>query len=315
MVISNIDQKILSLLYKMFDYEVANPIPDFRHGWSWDEVQIHAASINSFVLKGYVKNVFSTNSCTEYLLTEKGKETVIAARDSEHLERQTAEFGSAAEGTQDTQIDYDTMFSDIVGYDNIKELIRDSMQLEKPIHVLLAGPPAVAKTMFLSEIERVAGDQAMWLLGSGTSKAGLWEAIIENKPKYLLIDELDKMAVVDYAALLSLMEKGRLTRTKVGKNVDLHLTVWVFASCNEVAKIPKPVRSRFKEYNLVEYTPSEFIRVVTATLVKHEGLTETESTQIAIALAGKSNDVRDAVRVARLSKRKGVKKAIELIVD
>ena len=73
------------------------------------------------------------------------------------------------------------------------------------MHVLLAGPPALAKSLFLWDIEQVYGEQAIWLIGSATSKAGLWDLVAEHERRILLIDELDKMSAADTAALISLM--------------------------------------------------------------------------------------------------------------
>ena len=45
----------------------------------------------------------------------------------------------------------DQLFSNIVGYNDIKKLFRMSLSSEKPVHVLLVGPPASAKTLFMLE--------------------------------------------------------------------------------------------------------------------------------------------------------------------
>ena len=40
-------------------------------------------------------------------------------------------------------------FSDIVGYPDIKKLFMKSVVSKEPIHILLTGPPASSKTVFL----------------------------------------------------------------------------------------------------------------------------------------------------------------------
>jgi len=211
-------------------------------------------------------------------------------------------------------MDFANMFKDIVGYDNLKELLRECLQVDKPIHVLLVGPPALAKTMFLWDIENTWGEHAMWLVGSATSRAGLWDAVADKRPRILLIDELDKMTAMDTAALLSLMEKGRLVRMKVNRLLDLQLEVWVVACANRIYKMSPELLSRFKVFQINEYNATEFRNVVTNALVTHEGITSDEAAEIALRLVGKTHDVRDAVRVARLAKRVGVKRAVELLV-
>jgi len=43
-------------------------------------------------------------------------------------------------------------FQDIVGYEDIKRLFRMALDSESRTHVLLVGPPASAKTMFLTSL-------------------------------------------------------------------------------------------------------------------------------------------------------------------
>ena len=51
-----------------------------------------------------------------------------------------------------------------------------------------------------------------------------------KKPKYLMIDEIDKMSASDQASLLGLMETGELVETKVSKTRSIKLKTWVFAT-------------------------------------------------------------------------------------
>lgn len=310
-----IDPKYVELIVLAYEYELSHEMDPAKGttGWEWRQALIPPASISKMILLGLVKQTYSSNSCKEYRLTDLG--IVIANEELDRRKKQEQASELIEEDSQDLDAEtINNLFDDIVGYDNIKELFKESLQLPKPIHILLAGPPSVAKTMFLSDVERVTGLQSLWMLGSGASKAGIWNAIIDARPKYILIDELDKMAAVDYAALLSLMEKGRITRTKVGKQTDLKLTVWVFASANDIDNVPPALMSRFSVKHLKEYNAIEYMNVVRATLIRHENISEEDATKIAAELAGKSYDVRDAVRVARLSSRVGVEKALDLLI-
>jgi Holliday junction DNA helicase RuvB len=60
----------------------------------------------------------------------------------------------------------------------------------------LAGSPGSAKTMFLTEIMRYHKD-SYFVVGSNTTKAGLVNQLFERRPKFLLIDELEKMSTID----------------------------------------------------------------------------------------------------------------------
>ena len=82
------------------------------------------------------------------------------------------------------------------------------------VHILLVGPTASAKTMFLSSLIHLKN----WTTdGTAYTRDGLIDYLFENKPRYLLVDEIDKMAAKDQAFLLNLLETGIVTETKYGK--------------------------------------------------------------------------------------------------
>jgi Holliday junction DNA helicase RuvB len=306
-MVLDIAPKDIDALKKMRIWEGGADEEHMRLGFQWFDVGVHMGTINKLLTMGLVERTYSSRSAKHHKLTDKAK----AIMDGEAGSIQEAKE-AMGEPSEDM---YKAMFDDIVGYDNQKELIRESLQLDKPIHVLFAGPPAIAKTMFLSDVERVLGQSAMWLVGSATSRAGLWDAVAENKPKVLLIDELDKMTATDTAALLSLMEKGRLVRTKVHRKLDIQIDVWVIATANRLYKMSPELLSRFKVCEVKEYSAVEFRNVVVNALTIHEGIDGNSAAEIAMRLVGKSHDVRDAVRVARLSKRVGVQRAVELLMS
>jgi predicted ATPase with chaperone activity len=43
-------------------------------------------------------------------------------------------------------------FEEIIGYDHVKRLFRMALDSDSAIHILLVGPPASAKTMFLTSL-------------------------------------------------------------------------------------------------------------------------------------------------------------------
>jgi len=107
-------------------------------------------------------------------------------------------------------------FENITGNDDIKLIINKAILSERPVHVLLMGKPGCAKTMFLMEMVRRLKNSYL-IVGSNTTKAGLVNQLFEKQPKYLLIDELDKMSGNDQVSLLHLMETGIISETKVKK--------------------------------------------------------------------------------------------------
>jgi Holliday junction DNA helicase RuvB len=301
-------------MMKEGDLEVLNEIArfeqsvdmekEYRIGWSWRHVRVWPATLSRLFKDGYLENVFRSNSYTGYRLSALGKKAISDAKDdASDRTHQDRKLGLSEE-----------IFEDIIGHDEIKELLKASLQAEKPVHVLLAGPPALAKTLFLWDIERAAGEKAIWLVGSATSKAGLWDLVAERQPQVLLIDELDKMSAADTAALLSMMEGGRLVRAKKGRELDLSHPLWVIAATNRLVGLSPELLSRFAVRNIQAYNRSDFLTVVKGALVRREGATAELADEIAQHLDGRTQDVRDAVRVARLAPQLGVEKAIRLLM-
>lgn len=295
----------IELLKKIAEFEeTADWEKEFRLGWSWRDVRIWPATLNRFCLEGFLDTLFKSNSYTGYRLTDLGK---ALARGEE--------LASLPETTQDEKLSLpDDIFEDIIGHDEIKELLKASLLAERPVHVLLAGPPALAKTLFLWDIERAGGERAIWLVGSATSKAGLWDLVAERQPRILLIDELDKMNAADTAALISMMEGGRLVRAKKGRELDLTHLLWVVAATNRMHGLSPELLSRFAVRKLEPYVPLEYQRVVKGVLVRRENVSPELAQDIAQRLDGRSQDVRDAVRTARLAPQVGVEKAVRLLL-
>jgi Holliday junction DNA helicase RuvB len=141
----------------------------------------------------------------------------------------------------------------------------------------------------------------------------MWDLVAERQPQILLFDEFEKMKPADQAALLSLMEGGRLVRAKVGRHLDLTVECRVFATANSVRALTPEVLSRFARRALQPYRQEEFFQVVTSVLVEREGVEEKMAEDIARHLIGHTQDVRDAVRVARIAEQVGVVRAVELL--
>ena len=192
-------------------------------------------------------------------------------------------------------------FEEIVGHDDIKTIFTRALLSKAPIHVLLVGSPGSAKTMFLTEILRSIKD-SYFIVGSNTSKAGLVNQLFERRPKFLLIDELDKMKKVDQTSLLHLMVTGIVSETKIKKTRQIELTSWVFATANS-REVIEPLLSRFLVLKVPEYTFEEFRDVALAKLAKENiaeelGVTITEKVWNELG----SRDIRDAIKIGRLAK-------------
>ncbi len=293
----------LELLNEIAKFEDTHNMEEFKIGWAWRHVRIWPATLNRLFKEGYIENVFHSNSYTGYRLSELGRKLAAASQSDKAVAPQAEKLMLP-----------DDLFEDIIEHGEVKELLKASLMAEKPVHVLLAGPPALAKTLFLWDIEKVCGEKAVWLVGSATSKAGLWDLVAERQPRVLLIDELDKMNAADTAALLSVMEGGRLVRAKVGRELDLKNILWVVAATNRLDILSPELRSRFAVRRLNPYSREEYLTVVKGVLVRRENTSPELAGDVARRLDGLTQDVRDAIRVARLAPQLGVEKAIKLLL-
>jgi MoxR-like ATPase len=193
-------------------------------------------------------------------------------------------------------------FSDVVGYSDIKKLLLKCVVSREPVSIVLTGPPSSSKTVFLLEMLEDL-DDTYFIDAIGASGAGMTEHLFSNNTKYLLIDEIDKMKKNDQATLLNVMETGILSETKLkGKTRQKKMKLWIFATSNNVERLSEPLRSRFMELHLEEYTYEEFIEIVRRLLKKRFHLDANLSEKIAYAVWNrmKSKDIRDAINIAKL---------------
>jgi holliday junction DNA helicase RuvB len=206
------------------------------------------------------------------------------------------------------------IFRDIVGYTDIKKEFMKALESTSPVGILLVGPPGCGKSEFLKKISAAYDDQSVSIDGSYGSKAGIFEALKERRPKYVLLDEVDKLTGQDQQALLNLMESGRLIKTTRSEHYDIELKCWIFATANNNEHILEPLNDRFETYFVPEYTDDEF-RAIAVQRLKEEGI---EDEELAIYIANSvlrglgRKSFRDCIRVARKNKTlEGVETTIQ----
>ncbi|HJR48567.1 MAG TPA: hypothetical protein VJ799_10475 [Nitrososphaeraceae archaeon] len=195
------------------------------------------------------------------------------------------------------------LFSNIVGYNDVKKLFSLSLTSEKPVHVLLVGPPASAKTLFMLECMKL--QRSYFTLGSHSTRSGMIDYLFTNRPRYLIVDEIEHMPMKDQTALLSLMESGMITETKFQKTRKTQLKTWVFATSNGTDRMLTPLLSRFVVLHFKQYKYADF-REVAIHMLNFEGITEEIATSIAESVWNKmkSKDIRDCMKIGHLAKTK-----------
>lgn len=194
------------------------------------------------------------------------------------------------------------LFENIVGYDEIKKIFNYVLNSSLPVHVLLVGPPGSAKTLFLMECMKLP--RSYFTLGSHSTKAGMLDHLFNSRPKHLIVDEIEYMAVKDQAALLSLMETGILSETKFEKTRTSVMRTWVFASCNDEKKLLTPLLSRFFVLYFKKYDYKSFEKIANHILKRECNLEKELSTLIANLVWNKlkSRDIRDCIKIGRIAK-------------
>jgi MoxR-like ATPase len=108
-----------------------------------------------------------------------------------------------------------------------------ALELPERAHTLLIGPPACAKSLFMLEMEKLMRSKLYFAEGSSTTKAGLQKFISENQHKeIIIIDEINKMPLKDQEGLLTMMERGNFTSSKVRNTQTVKANMVIFATSN-----------------------------------------------------------------------------------
>lgn len=214
----------------------------------------------------------------------------------------SANKNTSLKNSNKSALEYD-LFDSIVGYDDIKKLFQLSFGSQRPIHILLVGPPASAKTLFMLGCMKL--DRSYFTLGTHSTKSGMVDYLFEKRPRYLIIDEIEHMSIRDQTALLSLMETGIIAETKHMKTRNTQLKTWVFATSNQTNHMLTPLLSRFMVLHFKQYKYENFLDI-SIHMLAQEGITKDVANEVAVQVwhKMKSKDIRDCIKIAHLAKTK-----------
>ena len=157
--------------------------------------------------------------------------------------------------------------------------------------------------MFLLELRRLP--QAYYALAATLTAAGLDDILFLYEPRFILIDEVERLSPEHIGVLNSLMATGIISETKHGRTRELEIDTRVFAAGIEVGKLPQDLLSRFTKLHFGPYSEQEFIEVSQRVLTTREDTSLEDSEYIARAMwqtHGQNADIRQCVQVARLSR-------------
>jgi Holliday junction DNA helicase RuvB len=166
------------------------------------------------------------------------------------------------------------LLNDIVGFEDVKILFEMAIKAERPVHLLLCGPPSSGKSLFMSSLTKL--ERSYYAVGSSSTKSGIFDYLFEYRPRYFIIDELEKMNKKDQTSFLNLMESGILSELKHNQQRTTQLKTWV---------------------------EEEFVEIVVNVLDREEGVDRDIALLIADGVYNrlKSTNIRECVRIARLS--------------
>jgi replication-associated recombination protein RarA len=152
-------------------------------------------------------------------------------------------------------------FSSVYGYPDIKKLLMRAIITLDNVNILLSGPPASSKTVFLLEMMKGLRN-AYFIDCTNATGAGLVDSLFNNDIQYLLLDEVEKMSKKDQNVLLNVIETGILAETKISKTRTKQTkNLKVFATNNNIDALSHPLRSRFVKFHLPEYTYNQFCEI------------------------------------------------------
>lgn len=264
-------------------------------GFEYYDVQAEPAQLRKLYSLGIVKIVYKSRACTTYRIADVDKvRALITPR--EPSPDVLPDQGNAAIEVPGNLLDM------VIGFDDMKDTIMRSLKSVKPVHFIFIGPPSSAKSILLLCLDQIPGSQMV--LGGSLTKVGLRELLLDTRPPVLLIDEIEKVEnIKTLSVLLSLMATGIVIDTKSGVHRRDVMNTRVFACCNSRHGLSGELLSRFAQFVLRPYTGDEFKNIVVNVLTAREGKTPDMASYIAdkVSSVMGSRDVRDALRVARLS--------------
>ncbi|MGB6528242.1 MAG: AAA family ATPase [Candidatus Nitrosopolaris sp.] len=202
-------------------------------------------------------------------------------------------------------------FYNIQGYGDIKDIVRRALDVEDNYNLLFIGPLASAKTLFLLGILDIRKN-GVYFDGSNTTNRIL-DVLEEERPKIICIDELDKMPRTFQNQLLNFMESGRVKVDQQRKQYNFEIEgAKVFATCNEINRLTKPLQSRFRKLFLPRYTEQQFIDVSIKVLPK---VGETMARYVGFTVFKNGGDIRDVMSVGKLIRKRDGPQEVEQMIN
>ncbi len=202
-------------------------------------------------------------------------------------------------------------FSKIQGLEDVKEIVRRALNSEDQYSMLFIGAPASGKTLLLEGIRDLRKDAVYFDMSNTTNK--ILDILETIRPKVILLDEVEKCPRQWQEKILNLLESGRVDLEQQMKSYHFEIKgIKVFATCNDISRLSRPLQSRFRKIFLPKYSEEEFLNVAEKVLPK-------TSPSIARYIGSKvyqsNGDIRDVLSVGRLIQKSDGPQEIEMIMS
>jgi AAA+ superfamily predicted ATPase len=204
---------------------------------------------------------------------------------------------------------HEVEFKNIQGYDDIKDIVRRALDAEDNYNLLFVGPPASAKTLFLLGILESTRRKGVYFDGSNATSRIL-DVLEDKRPKIICLDELDKMGRQFQEKLLNFIESGHIKVDQMSRQYDFEIKgAKVFAACNEITRLSRPLQSRFRRLYLPTYTEQQFLEISVKALPKLK-----IAHAIGKAVWDQRGDIRDVISIGKLVRKNDGPEEVEQIL-
>jgi ATP-dependent Lon protease len=124
------------------------------------------------------------------------------------------------------------------------------------------------------------------------------QVLEEERPKIVLLDEIDKLPRNFSEKLLGFLESGRVKIDQKNLQLDFELKACkVFATANDINRLSRPLQSRFRKLYLPKYSMEQFLEVAIKVCPK---LREDTAFMIGEEVWNQEGDIRDIISIGKL---------------
>jgi hypothetical protein len=291
--------KFIDIIQKAAEVEENGSGPPWRSGWDYSDVEAQPATLSQMAQHGMLDIVQRpSGDANRYELIESEQLLESTKLITDGPEKEQEPDSTTREDSVEQP---DDLFDNIIGHEPVKDLLSRGMSTDNQTHFRLQGESSTAKSLFLTEIERLPNSK--YRSASGMTEAGLLDILMEQQPKYLLFDEIDKADNDCYTPLYELTEHGRVQKTISGQDVNIQLDCNLIVTLNHPDRLPQELKNRMVRLDFEEYDDDQYVEVVTGVLQDKFDLDEEVAAFIAeyqLEELGVKN-VREPEQIAKLA--------------